>query len=204
MSLISNPYGIIAASDQSGIPRRLRVPSGIASGYGLNIFLNNAVRINPATGLLEAVTNPNGVPQAIWGIFAGCEFTPLGGRPTESPFWAAGTIVDPNYDFFAYVYPAWMPGTRWYMQADGSVAQAKLGSQFNITNVGAGNTTTGLGASTVGAGGIAANAQGQFALVEFAQGNQQTIQSAPGDAFTDLICTIALPQIGLGSQTSIG
>ena len=48
--------------------------------------------------------------------------------------------------------------------------------------------------------GVAAGAQGQFALMEFEGAASETI----GDAFTDLICTCAFPQVGLGSQTSIG
>lgn len=200
MSLVAAPYGLQPISSQVGIPRPLRMPLGIASGYAANIFKYSAVTLVPATGVLNAVTNPGGVPQGIFGIFAGVEYTPVGGRPAVSPFWASGTVYDPTYDMFVYLWPAWTPDTRFRVQADGSVAQPLMGQQFNITNPAAGNTATGLGACTVGAAGIGQGAQGQFALIEFDNGINET----PGDAFTDLVVTIALPQIGFGPQPSIG
>jgi hypothetical protein len=200
MSSVAGPYGIQPISSNEGFNRPMRMPNGIVSGLASNIFKYQAVTIDPATGTLKPVTNPGGVPQKVYGVFAGVEFTPLGGRPTESPFWPSGMVFDPAYDMLVYYWPAWIPGTRWKVQADGAVAQALMGSQFNITNPAAGSTSTGYSACTVGAAGVAAGSQGQFALQEFDPGINELI----GDAFTDLICTIALPQIGLGSQTSIG
>ena len=52
-----------------------------------NIFKFQPIKLVAATGTLQAVTNPGGTPDQIYGIFAGVEFTPLGGRPTVSPFW---------------------------------------------------------------------------------------------------------------------
>lgn len=197
MASTAAPYGLQPISDQAGTVRPLRMPLGILNQYNSNIFKYQAVKLDPSTGTLQAVTA--GTDQ-IFGVFAGVEFTPLGGRPAESPFWAAGTNYDTGYDMFVYVWPAWIPGTRWRVQADGAVAQAKMGSQFIISNFAAGNTSTGLGACTVAAAGVASASQGQFALEEFYTG----IDDAVGDAFTDLIVTTAFPQIGLGSQHSIG
>lgn len=200
MSLTSAPYGIQPISDQTGIARTERMPLGIANQYNANIFKWNAVKL--VNGTLQAVTNNGGVPDQIYGLFMGVEYTPLGGRPAVSPFWPAGTNYDATQNMFVYFWPAWIPGTRFQVQADGSVAQALMGAQFNITNLAAGNTVTGLGQCTVGAAGVNANSQGQFTLVEFA-----TLVGDPdggGDAYTDLIVTTAYPQVGLGSQKSIG
>ena len=215
MALFSSPYGFKPISDQSGFaPRPVRLPynpgvsGGIASGQVGNIFKYQPVAINTATGTIVPVTNPGGVPQKIYGIFSGVEYTPLGGRPAVSPYWPSGTVYDPTLDMLVYIWPFWLPSLRFKVQADGSVPQALLGSQFNITNPVAGviNGGVGLSQATVGAAGVGAGAQGQFALTEFAtdvavagQG-----QSLPGDAFTDLIMTIALPQVGLGIQASAG
>lgn len=200
MALTSSPYGLVPISDQSGpAPRTIRMPNGIASGYAANIFTGTAVRLNTATGTLQAVTASN---QAIFGVFAGCYYTPTGGRPTESPFWPTGAVYDTSNDMFAYFWPAWIPSLRFQVQADGSVAQALMGSQFNISNFAAGSTTTGLGACTVAAAGVAASSQGQLALTEFF--DTTGIYGTIGDAFTDLIVTIAFPQVGSGFQPSIG
>lgn len=200
MSAIAQPYGFQPISGQSGTPRTQRIPNGIASGLAQNIFKYQPVTISPVTGTIIPVTNPGGIPQRIFGIMMGVEYTPLGGRPAESPFWPSGTVIDPNLDFFVYIAPAWLPDTRFRVQADGAVAQALLASQFNGTNVAAGSTSTGLGTATVGAAGVAAGGQGQWALVEF----DTAIGDLIGDAFTDLIVTTCFPQVGFGSQPSIG
>lgn len=201
MALTSTPYGVEVISDQTGFaPRTQRIPLGITSGYAANIFKGQPVWINPATGTIQAVTNPGGTPQALFAIFDGVEYTPIGGRPAVSPFWPASATYDTGYDMFVYVYPCWNPGVRLQVQADGSVAQASLGSGFNFTNLANGNTTTGLSACTVGAAGIVSGSQAQLAFIEFATG----VNDAIGDAFTDMIFTVAYPQIGFRGQNSIG
>jgi hypothetical protein len=47
---------------------------------------------------------------------------------------------------------------------------------------------------------VVAGSQAQLALVEFATDITSTI----GDAYTDLICTVAYPQVGFRGQNSIG
>lgn len=198
MASVSSPYGLQPISDQSGTPRTLRVPNGIASGYNTAIYTNQAVTLDPATGTMKAVT---ATTDKIFGIFMGVYYTPTGGRPGNSPFWPAnGTYTTGLDDMFCYVIPAWIPGQRFAIQADGTVAQALLGSGFNISNFGNGSTVTGLSACTVAFAGVAAASQAQLALVEFAPGANNAI----GDAFTDLIVSVAYPQIVSGFQTSIG
>lgn len=199
MASTSTPQGAQIISSQSGTPRPLRIPNGITSGLASNIFKYQPVKVNPVTGTIVPITNPGGTPDAIFGIFAGVEYTPTGGRPAVSPFWASGTVYDPTLDMFAYVWPMWTPDTRILVQADGSVPQTSLGSSFNFTNLAAGSTQVGLSQCTVGAGGVAQGSQGQLTLVEFMEG----VNDAIGDAFTNLICTIALPQIGMNVR-SIG
>lgn len=200
MASTSTPYGFQPISDQSGpAARTLRMQNGVASGYGTNIFKGQPVTMNPATGTLQAVTAAG---QQIWGIFNGAEFAPLGGRPTESPFWPGGMVIDPSIDFFIYVIPAWIPSMRFRVQADGSVGQPFVGQQFNISNATAGNTTTGLSAATVAAAGVAVGVQGQFVLSEFF--DNTGVYGTIGDAFTDLIVQVAYPQVVGGFQPSIG
>lgn len=201
MALTSSPYGIQVISDQVGVaPRPARLVNGIASGFASNIFKGQPVKINPVTGTVVPCTNPGGTPDQLWAVFDGVYYTPVGGRPIDAPFWPGGTQWDPGYNMFVYYYPLWLPSTRLQVQADGSVAQALMGSGFNFTNLGNGNTTTGQSACTVGAAGVASGSQAQLAFVEFANG----INDAIGDAFTDMIFTVAYPQVGFRGQNSIG
>lgn len=202
MASISSPYGVQVIGDMAGTGRTSRMPFGIASGYAANIFKFQPIKMNPATGTVQAVTNTGGVPDKIWGIFAGVEYTPLGGRPTVSPMWPAGVNYDPSLQMFVYFWEAWNPNTRFMVQADGSVAANQLGQSFNFTNLGAGFTQVGLSQCTVGAAGVAAGVQGQLTLVEFAPNSGDPDNG--GDAYTDLICTMAYPQVSWASQLSIG
>lgn len=202
MAATSSPYGIQVISDQQGVaPRLYRVTNGIVSGQVGNMFKGDPVKVNPATGTIVPVTNPGGTPDQIYAVFDGVDFTPTGGRPTESPFWPSGQTYNANEDMLVYLYPLWIPGYRLRVQADGSVGQTFIGQGFNFTNLGAGSTFTGLSACTVGAAGIAAGSQAQLAMTEF---YDTLVTSTIGDAFTDLICTVAYPQVGFRGQNSIG
>jgi hypothetical protein len=197
MASTSTPYGFVPISHQSGTPRTLRIPNGIHTGLASNIYKYQPVFIDTTYGTITPVT---ATTDKIFGIFAGVEYTPTGQRPVVSPFWPSGTTYDSTGDMFVYVWPAWDASLRFQVQADGTVAQALLGSQFNIANPGNGNTTTGLSAAGVLHAGVAGSSQGQFFLEEFFTGVNDSI----GDAYTDLIVGVAYPQVGPGYQTSIG
>lgn len=208
MSATATPYGFQIASSQVGIVRTLRMPLGIANTFGSSIFKYQPVKI--VAGVLQPIT---ATTDPIFGFMAGVEYTPVGGRPAVSPFWAASTNYDTGYDMNVYVWPAWLPDLRIRVQANGSVGQSAMGQQFNIVTgsgsygIAAGSTQTGLSAAGVNATPPGTGQQGQFAFIEFdpevgdpASGPGT---SAGGDAFTDLIVTVARQQVVGGIQTSI-
>lgn len=208
MSSVAAPYGFQPASSQSGIVRPLRMPLGIANNYSSNIFKYQPVKI--VSGVLQPITATS---DPIFGIFAGVEFTPLGSRPAVSPFWPANTNYDTTYDMNVYVWPAWLPDLRLRVQANGSVAQATMGQQFNIVTgsgsfgIAAGSTTLGFSQAGVNATPPGTGQQGQFALIEFDPEVYDPASSpgssAGGDAYTDLIVSIARQQVIGGIQVSI-
>jgi hypothetical protein len=195
MATTAAPYGFIPISHTAGTPRTIRMSGGIASGQSGNIFKYQPVKL--VAGYLSPVTAST---DKIFGIFAGVSYGPVGAQPTDSPMWPTGqTYVDPNIvPMFVYVWPAWDPALRLKVQANGAVAQALMGSQFNVASV-AGNTTTGLSQASVDAAGVTTTYQGQFFLSEFFEGPTST----PGDAYTDLIVSVAYPQVGPAGQNSI-
>lgn len=197
MASTSSPYGAQPISDLTGTPRTLRIPFGIASGLASNIFKFQPVYMAVATGTLTPIT---ATTDKLYGFFAGVEYTPTGGRPAVSPFWASGTTYDTTLDMFAYIWPAWLPGLRIQVQADGAVLQTAMPASFNFSNFSAGSTATGLSACTVSATEVSAASQGQLVLTEFATG----VNSAVGDAYTDLICQVTYPQVVFTGATSVG
>lgn len=192
MATTATPYGFKPISHTAGTPRTVRMPLGIASGQSGNIFKYQPVKL--VAGYLSPVTL---VTDKIFGIFAGVEFTPVGGQPTGSPFWPTGQTYSTLENMFAYFWPAWDPALRLQVQADGAVAQAKMGAQFNVSSV-SGSTVSGLSAASVEAAGVTSTYQGQFFLSEFFDGPLSTA----GDTYTDLIVGVAYPQVGPGSQLS--
>jgi len=199
MSATAAAYGLDIISDQGGFaPRRLCLKNGIASGLASNIFLGQPVMLNTTLGTITPCT---ATTDKIFGVFAGCEYTPVGQRPAISPFWPASATYTAGLDIMnAYIWPAWIPGYRFRLQADGAVAQALYGSGFNLSNFSTGSTVTGLSGCTAAAAGVAASSQAQVTLIEFGE----DINSAVNDAFTDLIVSIAYPQVVAGYQTSAG
>lgn len=197
MSATSSPYGLIPQSDMTGTPRTLCLPAGIASGLASNIFKYQPVKLDIVHGTITPIT---ATTDQIYGVFAGVEYTPTGGRPTVSPFWPASATWDSTLMMNAYIWPAWLPGLRFVLQADGTVAQALYGSGFNFSNFSAGSTTTGQSQITAAHAGVAASSQAQVALVEFYTGLSSTV----GDLYTDLIVSIAYPQVVSGYQVSVG
>lgn len=195
MAIVSSPTGFIPISHTSGTPRQERMPFGIASGTGSNIFKYQPVTLS--SGLIVPVS---ATTDKIFGIFGGVEYTPTGGRPTVSPFWPSGQTYNANEDMNVYFWPAWDPNLRFAVQATGQVLQASMGKQFTIANASAGSTVTGLSAANVTATPVSGASQGQFFLHEFNVGVNDAYGG--GDAFTDLIVGIAYPQEG-GFQTSI-
>ncbi len=201
MASTSSPYGFQPISHQSGTPRTLRMAGGIASAYGTAIY-----KFQPITLVAGSIQPITGATDKIFGIFAGVEFTPTGGRPTESPFWPAGSTYQtsggvPLFDMWVYYWDAWDASLRFQVQADGAVAQALMGSQFNPSNFTNGSTITGLSAATIAAAGVGTGTQGSFFLEGFAPNVNDPVNG--NDAYTDLIVGISRNQVGPGVQTSI-
>jgi len=193
MATTAAPYGFIPISHTSGTPRTVRMSGGIASGQSGNIF-----KYQPVTLVAGYISPVTAITDQIFGIFAGVSYTPTGGQPTDSPYWPSTQTYLSNNDMFVYFWPAWDASLRLKVQADGSVAQALMGSQFNVASV-TGSTTSGLSAASVLSGGVTTTYQGQFFLSEFFEGPT----SAAGDTYTDLIVGVAYPQVGPAAQKSI-
>lgn len=201
MASAASPYGFVPISHMSGTPRTLRMPNGIASGLGSNIFKYQPVKL--VSGVIQPITASSDV---LFGVFAGVEYTPTNQRPVESNFWPSGSTYQTGtggaalFDMFVYVWPAWDTSLRFQAQADGSVAQSLMGSEFNTSAPTAGSTTTGLSAASIAAAGVGTSTQGQWTFIEYATGVND---GYPNDSFADMIVMPARFQIGQGVIVSI-
>lgn len=118
----------------------------------------------------------------IIGVFAGCEYIDVNGKPTESSYWPGAVTGATNVTFYVYDDPAIV----FESQANGSVASSALGDQADSV-IAAGSTQTGLTGSTISSTLKTTGQQGQWRIVGVGKG----VDNAWGDAYTIVQCQIA-------------
>jgi hypothetical protein len=177
MSSTSAPFGLRPAFFPTGLERAQALANGITSGYTSNILKGQPVVYGTTanTGTLGTII-PATTSGTVTGAFAGVEWTDTTGRRRVSNYWPASTtgtaIVAYFYNDQQIIYE---------IQADGSMAQTTLGNEFNMNNVTAGSTTTGLSQCTLNSSSAAGNGnQAQLRVVDLAP----YPDNAWGDAYT--------------------
>lgn len=183
MSATSQPYGLrpinkIGGPVFAGSTRAIK----IASAYGSNLYNGMGVNIHTDGTLIQS--SCGSTPRVI-GVFLGCQFTQTVSMKyfVSQQYWPASTVAS---DALGFVIDD--PFAVFRIQADGTVAQASLGENVDVSAV---TNKTGTDGSTVtGDSTMAANATtattNTFAwrLVDFALNPGQG--SAVGDTYTDL------------------
>jgi hypothetical protein len=112
-------------------------------------------------GYIEVVSGGG----AFLGAFAGVEWTDATGRRRVSNYWPAnesflvGSVV-------AYYYSD--PNIVYEIQAAGSLTQAAVGDEFDLSNESAGSTTTGLSQATLSTSAAGAGNSAQMRVVDLA------------------------------------
>jgi hypothetical protein len=136
----------------------------------------------------------------IAGVFAGCEYSPVGLRRIYSPYWPAAATYDASQPMYAYFWSD--PEIRYAVQADGSVAlagtPAAIGAESDLTNWTNGSVYTGGSQLTLASALKSSGAQGMFRIVDL----YQDPSNAWGDAFTQVVVQIARHQF-ITSKVSI-
>ncbi|MBU6242900.1 MAG: hypothetical protein KGP06_02445 [Acidobacteria bacterium] len=181
MSATSAPFGLRPAFHPSGLDRAFALANGIqavstsgnvSAGYASNILKGQPVKMNTA-GWIEVASTGD----AFLGAFAGVEWTDATGRRRVSNYWPAnesfqvGSVIAYFYQDANIVYE---------IQAAGSLTQAAIGDEFDITNETAGSTTTGLSQATLGTTGAGSGAAKQVRVIDIAP----YPDNAWGDAYT--------------------
>jgi hypothetical protein len=185
MASTAAPYGfkpvnLVGGQPYAGSTRQIK----IASGYASNLFNGQIVSI-VAAGTVELVTtngdNSTPFPAGTIGVFVGCSYTdPNTKQKLFAQYWPTGTVAS---DAVAYVVDD--PDVLLQVQADGSMAQATLGSNAHLaavqsTSTGStvtGNSNTALDATVNTTSGFA------FRVVDFVESPDSTV----GDAYTDVL-----------------
>ena len=191
MSATSAPFGLRPAFHPSGLDRAFALANGIqavstsgnvSAGYASNILKGQPVKMNTA-GYIEVA----GSGDPFLGAFAGVEWTDATGRRRVSNYWPAnesfqvGSVIAYFYQDANIVYE---------IQAAGSLTQAAIGDEFDITNETAGSTTTGLSQATLGTSAAGSGNAKQMRVIDIAP----YPDNAWGDAYTIVRAVISESQ----------
>ena len=183
MAATASPYGLKAVNHLGGTPYAGSTRMyPIGTGTATNIYYGDVVNVL-GTGLLtqNVTTGAVAAPFVVGtvGIFVGCTYTDPGSNQVVfRQNWPTGTVTA---DAQAYVVDD--PHAIFQVQANGTVAQAGLGSNCFLVvqatgtgNLLSGNSTTAAVAATV-------QTAAAFKIVGFVDSPTSTV----GDAFTDLL-----------------
>jgi hypothetical protein len=167
MSATSAPFGFRPSFHNSGQMRPKAYT--IASTYGANIFQGDPVKLTD-NGVIQLGTSDgtrNGTVDgiALLGIFAGCQYLDVTGRPVVSPFWPSGVTAT---EITAWVYDD--PETLFDVQYDnpsaGTTVQTAVGEECDWTVASPGGSTqTGLSNTKLT---VIQATSGQFQITGFA------------------------------------
>jgi hypothetical protein len=200
MSATSAPFGLRPAFHPSGLDRAQALANGIkaestsgniSAGYANNILKGQPVKMD--TGGYLVIVSGGG---AFLGAFAGVEWTDATGRRRVSNYWPANESFQVG-SVIAYFYSD--PNIVYEVQAAGSLTQAAVGDEFDLSNETAGSTTTGLSACTLSTSGAGAGQLAQMRVVNLAP----YPDNAWGDAYTIVQATIAESQFAGAAGTAV-
>lgn len=175
------PVNLIGGQPYAGSTRQFLIDP---AGYGTNIFNGSLVYVN-GSGYINIVTTDgsdtttNAFPAGTTltgavGVFVGCEFTNAQGQRIWSQYYPSGTTG------VVYAYVVDDPDAVFQVQANGAVAQNKLGENVILAAVQSTSTGSTLnGNSNTAVSATSKTASAPFRIVGFA--------STPGDAYTDIL-----------------
>lgn len=133
MSATSSPSGFNPVYHPSGqIVANIYEPTVSTNAA---IYKGDPVKFDGSTGVvIIAAAN-----DAILGVFAGCEYTDVDGKPTYKPYWPGSTAGATNIKFYVYDDPFIV----YEIQSIGSEAATAIGASADFV-IAAGSTYTGV------------------------------------------------------------
>tara|TARA_R110000787_G_scaffold1657_4_gene7112 strand:+ start:8665 stop:9255 length:591 start_codon:yes stop_codon:yes gene_type:complete len=173
----AEPVGTTSASGSfSGKTRYIP----IKSAEGTSIFYGDFVKLVLAGGVVTVAKDTGTATLTPVGIFLGCTYTDPNTKQTT--FAQSYNTSIAASDINAIVLDD--PSVEFRMQANGSVAAGKIGSNVAVVQT-AGATALGRSHNSINAGSAATTNTLPIRILGFVQSGEST----PGDAYTDLIVT---------------
>lgn len=181
---VSAPFGLRPHFHPSGVIR----PSfgTITSATAANVFANQPVRIDPATG--DILPAGAGAGTTLVGVMQGVEYTTQQGRRAVSNWWPTGTVALDTDGGTILTYTQ-DPTIVYEIQANGVVARTSLGAMGSYTAA-SGSTGTGLSTQMLDTATLA-DAADQLQIIGITKGPDNDW----GDPFTAVQVQISQHQL---------
>lgn len=190
MAATSAPYGLrptnlLGSQPSAGGTRLYKIPSGLTN----NLFYGDPVIITSSGSARGTIARFNTTETATTttasgtfvGVFLGFTYTDATYGKTFRQFFPSGLVAS---DAYAYVCDD--PDALFQVQADGAIAQTRLGCNVGLIQTVVGNTTTGQSGVAIQASTCATTATLPLRIVDFVDAPGSSI----GDAYTDVIVRI--------------
>ena len=182
MSATYTPFGLKPVYHPSGIIRSLNYTGAYSTSAvfysGTPVAFDEATTAGTSTLIVASNTPTAGMRLA--GVFGGVEYTDASGRRTVSKWF--GPALGTATDVVMWIFQD--PEIVYEVQANGAIANTKVGQEFNFTAVTSGQIigNGGLGTSTAGLDptDVAVGTQAQMQVV----GLGREIDNAWGDTAT--------------------
>jgi len=180
MSATNAPFGFRPVYHPSGnIVANLYEPT-VATNAA--IYQGDPVILTGATSVCIIAVGTGGSPGLVAGVFAGCEYVDVDGKPTYKPYWPGSTSGATNIKFWVYD----QLDLVFEVQAAGSLANTSIADSADYTYA-AGSTYTGISASYLSTTLAGAATSKQFRII----GLGQQVDNAWSDAYTVVRVQIA-------------
>lgn len=177
MPTTASPFGLKPVLSEVGTIRP--EAQTIASAYDTSIYQYAPVKIG-TNGTIELAA----AGERCIGVFMGCSYIDVTGRPIVSNQWVANTACATNTTIDCWVTRD--PSIVYEIQSAGSVTQADVGSQADWTTATAGNATTGLSAVALNAS-MTSSSNAGLRIIGFGTEPNNAI----ADTYTNVLVKIA-------------
>jgi hypothetical protein len=150
-----------------------------ASAAGTSSVLYHGAPVIPlATGLIGPVGAANGGTVPLLGVFAGCEYIDLTGKPRWSQSWPGTAAVKANTEAVAYVWDD--PSQLFVINADAAIADDAVFANANFATATSGNAVTGISTAELAVSTVATTAALNMRIVGFDDNPDGNDASAAG------------------------
>ena len=158
------PYNLVGGATNSTGYTRYAIQTVAVQGTTSSLFTGQVV-IPLSTGLIDKAGDAEGGTVALLGVFMGCEYIDLDGKPRFSQSYPGRASVLANSDSFAYVSDD--PNQIYEINCDGAAAQTIVFNNAKLATGVTGTASTGLSLGVLDVSTAAATAAFNLRIIGF-------------------------------------